>query len=73
MPDKHDGVSWLAGGKMAPPSRSVNRSAPNGAQAVDEHLPTIHSDVDAKAVTAAAAVKRAKALDAGTTSAGERE
>jgi len=38
----------------------------------DEHLPTIHSDVDAKAVTAAA-VKRAKAPDAGTTSAREAE
>ena len=49
----------------------------------DEHLPTIHGDVDAKAVTAAAAaaaeeegeeaaVNRAKALDAGTTSARER-
>ena len=39
----------------------------------DEHLPAIHNRVDAKAVTAAAAVRKAEVLYAGTTSARERE
>jgi len=54
-------------------SRRESISAP-GDQPGDEHLRTIHNHVDAKAVTAAAAaaVRKARALYSGTTSAAER-
>jgi len=74
--DKRAGANDVAATPKWPPSRSVNRSAAASGARTDEHLPTIQNRVDAKAVTAAAAaaaVRKAEAMCAETTSAREAE